>query len=102
MERSEKQTGIELIEPALLKSGWKWKHEVRLGPNEASSRMYIDYLLTFHNITLAVLEVKADFKSAAEGMQKASQFASQLFLRFSISTNGHDWILTDNTTRAFE
>ncbi|MEG7484426.1 DEAD/DEAH box helicase family protein [Citrobacter freundii] len=102
MERSEKQTGIELIEPALLKSGWKWKHEVRLGPNEASSRMYIDYLLTFHNITLAVREVKADFKIAAQGMQKASQFASQLFLRFSISTNGHDWILTDNTTRAFE
>ncbi|HHQ6600596.1 DEAD/DEAH box helicase family protein [Serratia fonticola] len=102
MERSEKQTGTELIEPALIKSGWKWKHEVRLGQNKASSRMYIDYLLTFRNITMAVLEVKAEFRSAAEGMRQASQFANQLFLRFSISTNGHDWILTDNTTRAFE
>ncbi|UDQ77943.1 DEAD/DEAH box helicase family protein [Pectobacterium brasiliense] len=102
MEHSEKQTGIELIGSALTKSGWKWKREVRLGPNEASSRMYVDYLLTFRNITMAVLEVKAEFRSAAEGMRQASQFANQLFLRFSISTNGHDWILTDNTIRSFE
>lgn len=102
MERSEKQIGVELIEPALMKFGWEWKQDVRIGPNEDASRIFIDYLLTFRNITLAVLDVKAEFRGAAEGMQQASHYANLLFIRFSISTNGHDWILTDNTTREFE
>lgn len=102
MERREKQTGVELIKPALMKSGWEWKQKVRIGPNEDASRIYIDYLLTFRNISLAVLEVKAEFRGAAEGMQQASHYAKMLFIRFSISTNGHDWILMDNATRKFE
>jgi len=102
MERSENQTCVELIEPALVKSGWEWKHEVRIGPNDDASSIYIDYLLTFRNITLAVIEAKAEFRGAAEGIRQASHYADMLFIRFSISTNGHDWILIDNTTRKFE
>ncbi|WP_336936811.1 DEAD/DEAH box helicase family protein [Acinetobacter modestus] len=102
MERSEKQTCVELIEPALVKSGWEWKHEVRIGPNDDASRIYIDYLLTFRNISLAVIEAKAEFRGAAEGIRQASHYADMLFIRFSISTNGHDWILIDNTTSKFE
>jgi len=102
MERSEKQTSVELIEAALVKSGWEWKREVRIGPNDDASRIYIDYLLTFRNISLAVIEAKAEFRGAAEGIRQASHYADMLFIRFSISTNGHDWILIDNTTRKFE
>jgi type I restriction enzyme R subunit len=41
-------------------------------------------------------------KSAADGMQQASRYARRLSLRFSLATNGNDWILTDNDTGDFE
>ncbi|MFC1652137.1 DEAD/DEAH box helicase family protein, partial [Planctomycetota bacterium] len=50
----------------------------------------------------AVLEAKSESESAADGMQQASRYARRLDLRFSIASNGSDWILTDNDTQAFE
>src|SRR5258708_3844730 len=112
MSRNERQTCKELIEPALEACGWTWQAQVRIGPgrvNLAGENMYdetqaiiTDYVLRYKGIPFAVLEAKAEGESAADGMQQASRYAHRLSLRFSIASNGSDWILTDNDSGAFE
>jgi type I restriction enzyme R subunit len=112
MTLNERQTCTDLIEPALEKAGWSWQAQLRIGRgrvNLSGANMYdetqeviADYVLRFKDIPLAVLEAKAESESAADGMQQASRYARRLALRFSLATNGSDWILTDNDTGAFE
>lgn len=112
MAQNERETCRELIEPALAQAGWDWEGQLRIGPgrvNITGETMYdetqaiiADYLLRYRGIPLAVLEAKSESESAAEGMQQASRYARRLDIRFSIASNGHDWILTDNDTQAFE
>ncbi len=113
--RNERATCKELIEQALRRVGWEWEEQVRIGlgrvnlTGDSSESMYdetqaivADYLLRYRGIPLAILEAKAESESAADGMQQASRYARRLLIRFSIASNGHDWILTDNDTGDFE
>ena len=113
--RNERATCRELIEPALARAGWEWEEQLRIGPGrvnltgDSPGSMYdetqaiiTDYLLRYRGIPLAILEAKAESESAAEGMQQASRYARRLLIRFSIASNGRDWILTDNDTGDFE
>lgn len=112
MARNERLTCKELIEPALAAAGWAWQEQLRIGSgrvNLAGEAMYdetqsiiADYLLRYRGVPLAILEAKGEGESAADGMQQGSRYALRLSLRFSLSSNGHDWILTDNQTGAFE
>lgn len=112
MARNERQTCIDLIEPRLVGLGWSWQEQLRIGSgrvNLTGGSMYdetqfviADYLLRFKGLPLAIVEAKAEAASAADGMQQASRYARRLSLRFSIATNGADWILTDNDTGTFE
>lgn len=110
--RNELQTCRELIEPALEKMGWSWDWQVPIGPGQVNitggqmydenQRLFADYLLRFWQMPLGILEVKSEDKSPADGMQQASRYAKRLGLRFSISSNGHEYILTDNETGNYE
>jgi len=113
--RNERATCKELIEPALAHEGWAWEEQLRIGPGRVNltgdtpESMYdetqsiiADYLLRYRGIPLAILEAKSETESAADGMQQASRYARRLLIRFSIASNGLDWILTDNDTGAFE
>lgn len=112
MSRNEKQTCMDLIEPALKSAGWHYDLQVVIGPgrvNITGEAMYdetqaiiADYVLRYKGIPLAVLEAKAESLSAADGMQQGSRYARRLDIRFSIASNGADWILTDNNTGTFE
>lgn len=112
MSRNEKQTCRDLIEPALKSAGWHYDLQVVIGPgrvNITGEAMYdetqaiiADYVLRYKGIPLAVLEAKAESLSAADGMQQGSRYARRLDIRFSIASNGADWILTDNNTGTFE
>ena len=112
MSRNERQTCKDLIEPALDAAGWDWEEQLRIGPgrvNLTGEAMYdgmqaliADYLLRFDGIPLAVLETKPEDEDAADGMQQGSRYAGRLAIRFSIASNGHTWILTDNDTGAYE
>jgi type I restriction enzyme, R subunit len=112
MARNERQTCNDLIEPRLAALGWSWQRELRIGPgrvNLAGGAMYdetqsivADYLLRYKGVPLAILEAKSEAESAADGMQQASRYARRLSLRFSIASNGIDWILVDNDTQNFE
>jgi type I restriction enzyme R subunit len=113
--RNERATCKELIEPALSDAGWDWEEQLRIGPGrvnltgDSPDSMYdetqaiiADYILRYRGFPLAILEAKAESDSAADGMQQASRYAHRLLIRFSIASNGRDWILTDNDTGAFE
>ena len=115
MARNERTTCKELIEPALAHLGWEWDDQLRIGPGrvnlsgDTTDTMYdetqaiiADYLLRYRGVPLAILEAKAESESAADGMQQGSRYARRLMLRFSIASNGHDWILTDNDTGDYE
>lgn len=112
MARNERLTCKELIEPPLAALGWAWQEQLRIGPgrvNLTGDAMYdetqsiiADYLLRHRGVPLAILEAKSEAESAADGMQQASRYARRLSLRFSLASNGNDWILTDNDTGDFE
>jgi type I restriction enzyme R subunit len=112
MARNERQTCKELIEPTLASLGWSWQEQLRIGPgrvNITGDAMYdetqsiiADYLLRYKSVPLAILEAKAESESAADAMQQGLRYARRLSIRFSIATNGKDWILTDNDTGDFE
>jgi type I restriction enzyme R subunit len=58
-----------------------------------------DYLLRYtQGLTLAVVEAKADYRSPADGLQQAKQYAEILCLKFAYSTNGAEMIEFDFLT----
>ena len=58
-----------------------------------------DFLLRFRrDLSLAVVEAKADYKTAGEGLQQAKEYAEILGLKFAYSTNGKEIIEFDFIT----
>lgn len=59
----------------------------------------VDYLLRYRrDFPLAVVEAKAAYKHAADGLQQAKQYADMLGLKFAFATNGHQIIEFDYCT----
>lgn len=112
MSRNEQQTRKELIDPALAAAGWNWDHDVLIGPGrvnltgehmyDESQKLIVDYVLRVWRMPLAVLEAKAEGAPAADGMQQGSRYAQRLGLRFSIASNGSEYILTDNQSGSYK
>lgn len=65
-----------------------------------------DYLLRYRRgLPLAVVEAKASYKKAADGLQKAKLYAEMLGLKFAYATNGEEIVEFDyirGTERAVE
>lgn len=58
-----------------------------------------DYLLRLRpDFAIAVVEAKAEYPTAADGVQQAKDYAEVLGLRFAYSTNGHTLIEIDLAT----
>ncbi|MDQ5978526.1 MAG: type restriction enzyme subunit, partial [Verrucomicrobiota bacterium] len=59
----------------------------------------VDYLLCFErNLPLAVVEAKASYKTAGDGLQQAKTYAEMLGLKFAYATNGAEIIEFDYFT----
>lgn len=59
----------------------------------------VDYLLRYtRDFPLAVVEAKASYKSAADGMQQAKRYAEMLGLLFAYATNGQTLFEFDAST----
>jgi type I restriction enzyme R subunit len=59
----------------------------------------VDYLLRYtRDFPLAVVEAKAIYKTAADAVQQARNYAEMLNLKFAYATNGHDVIEIDYFT----
>src|SRR5205823_5728982 len=59
----------------------------------------VDYLLRYRrDFPLAVVEAKAAYRSAADGMQQAKDYAEMLGLKFAYATNGKEILEFDYGT----
>ncbi|HZL30590.1 MAG TPA: DEAD/DEAH box helicase family protein [Pseudolabrys sp.] len=96
---NEAETRAELIDPALRKAGWgdvadsrTRREEICPGRIEGGGRRgkneIADYVLTYRNHKLAVIEAKAETKGDTEGVGQAKAYAKRLQARFAFSTNG--------------
>lgn len=104
MPRDEKQTRIELINPALFDRGWSdalIREERTPGGTDIidgcprKRRGRTDYLLCvpIHEgkppLPIAILEAKAEDKLPALGIQQAKDYMRKFSVPFVFSTNGH-------------
>ncbi len=96
---NEAETRAELIDPALREAGWGVIADSRVrlevicpGRIEGAGRRgkpeIADYVLTYRNHKLGVIEAKARDKPDTEGVGQAKAYAEKLQTRFAYSTNG--------------
>ena len=108
---NEAETRAELIDPALKAAGWgvvdasRVRREVitlgRLqGAGKRAAQDIADYILTYRNHKLAVIEAKRRDLPDTEGVGQAKRYAEKLQTRFAYSTNGAGIYQVDMTTGA--
>lgn len=110
---NEADTCRKLVVPALQSAGWDDDpHSIAEQRTITDGRIVpvgkgfvrkppkrVDYLLRYtRDYPLAVVEAKAAFKSAADGLQQAKTYAEMLGLKFAYATNGHEVVEFDYNT----
>lgn len=108
---NEAETRAELIDPALRAAGWGVVADSRMrmemicpgrieGAGRRGKNEIADYVLTFRNHKLAVIEAKAQDKGPTEGVAQAKAYAEKLQARFAFATNGRKIYRIDMKTGA--
>ena len=110
---SEADTCRKLVVPKLLSAGWDTDpHSIAEQRSITDGRIVpvgkgfirkppkrVDFLLRCtRDFPIAVVEAKASYKAAADGMQQAKTYAEMLGLKFAYATNGHEIIEFDYLT----
>jgi type I restriction enzyme R subunit len=97
---NEADTRANLIDPALKAAGWnevdgsKILREFVISPGRIEGRgkkrrgVTADYVLTYRNHQLAIVEAKSDELSVTEGVGQAKDYAQKMSVRFTYATNG--------------
>jgi type I restriction enzyme R subunit len=97
---NEAETRAELIDPALKQVGWgiieasrvRREEEITLGRLQGAGKRsrgdIADYVLTYRNHKLAVIEAKRRDLPDTEGVGQAKKYAEKLQARFAYATNG--------------
>jgi type I restriction enzyme R subunit len=113
MSLSEADTCRKLVVPRLQAAGWdNDPHSIAEQRTITDGRIVpvgkgfvrkaprrVDYLLRYErNFPLAVVEAKAAWKTAGDGLQQAKEYAEMLGLKFAYATNGHETIEFDYFT----
>ncbi len=106
---TESDTCRDLILPALQAVGWSLEqiveqyglqnpdseHAVR----QSKGRLRIaDFVLEVDGVPLAVIEAKRQYRSAADGMGQAIDYARRLDVPFAFASNGREILLHDRNT----
>jgi len=108
---NEAETRAELIDPALKAAGWgvidasRVRREVitlgRLqGAGKRANQDIADYVLTYRDHKVAVIEAKRSDLAVTEGAAQAKRYAEKLQTRFAFATNGHAIYQMDMQTGA--
>src|SRR5262245_14569521 len=107
---SEADTCRKLVVPKLLAAGWDSEpHSIAEQRTITDGRIIpvgvgfkrkapkrVDYLLRYtRDFPLAVVEAKAAYRSALDGLQQAKQYAEMLGLKFAFATNGKEIVEFD-------
>lgn len=110
---NEADTCRKLVVPALQAAGWDDDpHSIAEQRTITDGRIVpvgkgfvrkppkrVDYLLRYtRDFPLAVVEAKAAYKMASDGLQQAKAYAEMLGLKFAYATNGHDIVEFDYHT----
>ena len=107
---NEAETRAELIDPLLAAAGWgvvegsRIRREFSITPGriEGGGRrgkpLTADYVLTYRNTQLAVVEAKPDTAPLTEGVAQAKDYAGKLRLRFTYASNGKGIYAIDRET----
>ena len=97
---NEAETRAELIDPLLAAAGWgvvegsRIRREFSITPgrieggNRRGKPLTADYVLSYRNTQLAVVEAKAATAPLSEGVAQAKDYAAKLQLRFTYASNG--------------
>ncbi|MEB3203024.1 MAG: restriction endonuclease subunit R, partial [Synechococcus sp.] len=97
---NEAETRAELIDPLLAAAGWgivdgsriRREYGITPGRIEGGGRrgksLTADYVLTYRNTLLAVVEAKPDTAPLTEGVAQAKDYAGKLEIRFTYASNG--------------
>ena len=98
MAYSESDTRSKLIDPSIKDSGWLESNIVReyyftdgrkLIGGKRGKRYFVDYLLTYKNTNLAIIEAKSESKDPLDGLQQSINYAERLKIDFVYATNGY-------------
>lgn len=112
---NESNTCRKYVEPKLNAAGWDDEpHSYTEQHGITDGRIQVignsvrrqrpkkaDYLLRYtRDVAIAIVEAKADYKHAADGLQQAKNYAEMMGLKFAYSTNGHGIVEFDYLTGA--
>jgi len=99
---NEAETRAELIDPLLKNSGWGevegtkifrefhiTRGKIRTG-GERSKPLIADFILSYKNEKLAVIEAKSNELQVGEGVAQAKNYAEKLHIDYSYSSNGDE------------
>lgn len=109
---NEATTRRELIDPQIREAKWGMNETVGssvlaehvftdgrlIGAGQRGSQKKADYILTFKNQKLAIVEAKAEAKEITDGLEQVKSYAQMLNIRFVYSTNGHGIYFFDMKT----
>lgn len=98
---NETDTRAELIDPQLKEAGWgigdaRIQREYYINDGEIkvggirASKLKADYVLSYRNRKLAVVEAKSDELEVGEGVAQAKSYADKLKLAYTYSANGRE------------
>jgi type I restriction enzyme R subunit len=99
---NEAETRAELIDPLLLKCGWgtggeskiNREYQITHGKIQTGGTrgkpLIADYILSYKNVKLAVIEAKSAELEVGEGVAQAKLYAEKLKLDFAYAANGRE------------
>ncbi len=99
---NEAETRAELIDPLLTQCGWGTTHDskinreyrITLGKIQTGGTrnkpLIADYILSYKNVKLAVIEAKSAEREVGEGVAQAKLYAEKLQLDFAYAANGRE------------
>ena len=98
---NETDTRAELIDPKLKEAGWgigdaRIQREYYINAGEIkvggirASKLKADYVLSYRNRKLAVVEAKSDELEVGEGVAQAKSYADKLKLAYTYAANGRE------------
>jgi len=110
---NEEQTRVDLIDPAMIRAGWKvgegpefsaWsEYKITFPEGSTPAHNYVDYCLMHDGKVYAVVEAKKTIRGAEQGREQARQYAHDVHaycqpdgpMPFIFYTNGHELYFWD-------
>ena len=110
-ELSERDICSKFIGPAIIKSGWNMRDQVREEVSFTDGRIIVqgqlhtrgkrkraDYILYYKpNVPIAIIEAKDNKHNVGDGMQQALEYSEILDIPFVFTSNGDSFLFHDKT-----